>query len=43
MDKDKKPRDEKEIKEDEANQSPPDADDTNRKSDQISKDKRHNP
>jgi hypothetical protein len=40
MDTNKKPRDEEEIKKDEINESPPDADDTNRKSDEIRREKR---
>lgn len=37
MDTSKKPRNEEEIKEDEAPEAPPDADDTKRKSDEIRK------
>jgi hypothetical protein len=39
----RKPRNEKEIKRDEAHKSPPAADDTNRKSDEIRKEQREKP
>ncbi len=42
MDTDKKPRNEKEIKKNQAHKSPPDADDTNRKSDEIREENRNN-